>query len=458
MVVGGGICGMTAALELSKHAPDVEVTVIEAGEKLGGKIDDIELEGIRVDGGPDSLLTRQPDAIALCEELGVATVPVAASKPLVWSKGELHEFPTSTLFGLPRTIKDIRESTLVSSRGTLRASADFVLFGTQFGLDLSIASLIRRRLGNEVLERMVEPLIGGIHAARADQLSATAVMPELLKISKEHRVLLRGVREALEERRSEDALFAAPVNGMTELVNALEARLRESGVTIETATEVRSITRRNGWEIRLSGGGTVSADQVILATPASVSGAILKEQDRTLGRELSKIGTVSVGVAVMTYEPKGIPQGAEISGILVPPVERRLTTAISFFDHKWPLRETNGQAVLRVSVARRGDQRALKIPRGNLLRALEDDVCELLGTTARPWFSTFRPWADALPHYAVGHPQLVERIEKRAGEQEGLHLAGASYRGLGLAACVVDGRRAARAVLDVQTRKTPAEQ
>jgi oxygen-dependent protoporphyrinogen oxidase len=441
-IVGGGIAGLAAAWELRHEA---EVTVFEPGT-LGGKIRTSEFDGHLVDEGPDAFLTRVPAALDLCDELGLSgeLVAPAAGRTLLWVNGRCRRLPEGLVLGVPKRLVPIATSGLLSARGMIRAAGDLILPASPSPGDVSVGDLIGRRFGAEVAHRLVEPLVGGIHAAPIDDLSSAAVVPQLLAAARRSRSLLRALKaQAAGPGGGVDGgpMFLTPRTGLGRLVERLTEELAAAGVTVEE--------RAIGHVEPLSGGG-VSLDGEAFGGVVLAVGA--NEAARLLGAlapaDLSAT-TTSVALVTMAFAASDLPVPDGINGILVPPGEGRLMTALSFGSNKWPQWAQPGRVVVRVSSGRHGDGRSEAMDDQALVGALARELGEALGVPgATPAAWRVSRWPNAFPLYRVGHLERVAAVTATlAASAPGVTLAGGSYHGAGLPACIASGRRAARSLL-----------
>jgi oxygen-dependent protoporphyrinogen oxidase len=432
-IVGAGIAGLAAAWELRDKA---EVTIYEA-DRVGGKILTEPFEGRPVECGPDAFITRVPDAIALCAELGLDDlVAPEAGRTLLWWDGRLRELPDGLVLGVPKKLGPLVTSGLLSPAGMARAAADLVLPRRPLGEDISVRDLIAGRFGREVADRLVDPLVGGIHAGRTDELSATATVPQLVAAAKSSRSLLLGLRRAPgpPAGAGTEPLFLTPRAGLAHLVE----RIATAGPPVTTET-VEAVSADGGrWRVVP---GDDLFDAVVLAVPA-------RDAARLLGREtgpagLARIEYASVALVTLGYPEMDLPEAT--NGILVPRHQGRLMTACSFGSAKWPHWANPGRTVLRVSAGRAGDRRAFELEDEELVERLSTEVAEALGRGDRPDTWRVSRWPDSFPQYRVGHPQTVRSITADlARTHPGVTVCGASYQGAGLPACIASGRAAAR--------------
>jgi protoporphyrinogen/coproporphyrinogen III oxidase len=450
-VVGGGITGLAAAHALGRAGPDrVHVTVLEASPRLGGKVRSAQLAGISVDVGPEALLTRLPSAIELCRELGLAHELVAplASKTFVWTRGRLCELPPGILGGLPDGVGPVLRSGLLSPAGAARAGVDLVLPRRGDSADESVGALVRRRLGREALERMIDPLLGGIYAGDCDHLSVRATAPQLEALAREHRSLIRGMRAAGRSAvPSTGPMFVTLPGGLERIVGRLRDLLRD--VDVRCGTPVRGLLRTadGRYRLELANGPPLHADGVIIAVPAFEAGLLLEQASPAAAAQLREIEYASVAVAWLAYPASALPTPLEGTGFLVPRVEGRLLGACTWASAKWPHLAETGHLLLRCSVGRSGQSQARMLDDATLLERVAGELQEAIGVRGRPLAAHVTRWERALPQYAVGHLERVERIEEAIARFPRLALAGAAYRGMGVPQCIAQGRAAAGQIL-----------
>ncbi|HZQ27037.1 MAG TPA: protoporphyrinogen oxidase [Acidimicrobiales bacterium] len=418
-VVGGGIAGLAAAWEASGAGADV--TVYEASDRLGGKIRTTDVDGRPVDEGPDAFLARVPDALQLCRELGIEgeLVAPATGQAFVWSGGALRALPDGLVLGVPTGLAGLVRSGLLSPAGVARAGLDLVLPRTlrPGGPDVSVGRILRARFGDEVADRLVDPLLGGIHAGRIDNLSLAATAPQLDAVARRSRSLLLGLRRAPRPAAS-GPVFLSLRGGTGVLVDRLVDALIERGVVFKTGTRVDALPD----------------EPVVVAVPAFAAASLLGPGSE----ELRTIRYSSVTLATFTWPASAFPAPLTGSGFLVPPIDGRRMTAASFGSNKWPHWSAGDTVVLRVSA------------HGNDVDPadLVAEVREATGVQAEPMSTRVSPWPDAFPQYEPGHLDRIARVEAALAQTHPrVRLAGAALRGVGLPACIASGRAAARAVL-----------
>ncbi len=454
VIIGGGITGLAAAWHLHRSAPPNRpaITIVEGSRRLGGKIRTETLGGVAMEAGPDTFLARVPWATDLACQLGLAAdlVSPATGAAFVCHDGRLQPLPGGTVLGVPVTARGLLGATLLSPAGRARAALDVVLPGNDLGPDPSVAEVVGSRLGQEVLDRLVEPLVGGINAGRADTLSLRSTAPQLSAAVERHRSMILGLRA---DRRSgsgagaasDDPVFLAVAGGMERLVDRLAASLDDAEVRLATAAS--SLTAEGSrWRVVCDPGPDVVADAVILAVPAFAAAPILAGACPEASTLLGRIRYASVVTATLAYRPDALPRPLVGSGFLVPRGENRLLTACTFSTTKWPDLARSGMVMLRASAGRDGDGRAIALDDGDLVSRLHQELSALVGVTDAPVVSRVDRWEDGFPQYEPGHDDRIDRIEAALAPLGAVVVAGASFRGVGIAACVSQAGEAAARV------------
>ncbi|MBY0277749.1 protoporphyrinogen oxidase [Candidatus Binatia bacterium] len=476
-MVGGGITGLAAANRAVERGGDgVEVVLLESNARLGGVISTERRGDFLLEGGPDSFISEKPEAIALCRRIGLEDqlLPTndANRRTLIVSDGKLIPLPDGFQLLGPTRILPFLLSPVLSWRGKLAAAKDLLLprGGPPPGGDESLASFVRRRLGNEVLERLAQPLVGGIYTADAETLSLASTMPRFLELERSHRSVILGLRA--QARRSGAAaaagtsgarfgLFVTLRDGMATLVDALAARLPAG--TIRMETPVRSIVRRDtggdaaSWELRLANDERIAADAIVVATPAPVAGRLLHEAEPALGEILSSVRCASSAVVTLAFRRDQVPDPPRAFGFVVPGPENRRVIAGSFTDVKYASRAPADTVLLRLFAGGALKPEQFALDDAALVRSARDELAELLGIVAEPLLSWVQRWPESMPQYQVGHAARIADAERRAADLPGLALAGNAYHGVGLADCVRSGEAAADAMTGFLVERSPAD-
>ncbi|MCU0301857.1 MAG: protoporphyrinogen oxidase [Candidatus Nanopelagicales bacterium] len=461
VVVGGGITGLAAAWYLIRSHPHLNVTVLEATPTLGGKLAVSDVAGIAVDEGAESFVASRPEALQLAREVGLETELVAptAFHASVYSRGRVRAMPRGQFMGVPTDLRALAASELISMPGLMRVPLDRTLPATELAEDVSVGDLVAARVGREVVDRMVEPLLGGVYAGRADELSMAATMPALFREMRHERSLLTATRriagggmQAAGARRG--IPFRGIVGGVGRVPGAMAAALVGSGVQIRTRTTARALRRvTGGWEVELGPAPSpemVRADAVVVATPAAPAARLIADVAPAAAMELSEIETASVALITLAFRSVDLQAPLAGSGLLVPPVEGRMVKAVTYLDQKWgwlgEAAQREGVRLLRLSLGRHGEPEVLQRSDEELVALARLDLALLLGIRGIPVDTRVSRWGGALPQYAVGHRRRVERITLGLRDVPTLALAGATYEGVGVAACVATAYEAASRV------------
>lgn len=452
IVIGGGISGLAAAHRLA--GAGARVTLLEASGRLGGKLYADEIAGVPVDLGAESMLARRPEAVALAREVGLGEElePPAVMGATVWTRGRLRAMPKGHVMGVPGDLGPLAASGVLSAAGLARLPLDHVLPRTDLGDDVAVGAFVAARLGHEVVDRLVEPLLGGVYAGNAYQISLRAAVPQLFEAMRGGRSLIEAARDI--QRRAAAKGGAGPVfngirGGVGRLPLAVADACRAVGVSIETDAPVRELRRTpQGWQVGLDG-RALEADAVVLAAPAPAASRLLTAESPAAAAELSGVAYASMALITMAFRRRDMLQLPNSSGFLVPPVDGRTIKAATFSSRKWGwLDEAGGDTfVLRTSVGRYGDEADLAWDDTDLVRLSREDLDAAVGLRAAPVAARVTRWDGGLPQYPVGHLARVARIREQVGKLPGLAVCGAVYDGVGIPACVGSGQRAADEVL-----------
>ena len=448
VVVGGGIAGLTALRQIRKQ-PGVDAVLLEASSRLGGKIRTTNFLGRPVDEGADAFITRVPWGIELCTELGLDSflISPATSTAYVLVDGVLRKLPGGLVLGVPTKLLPLLRSRIVSPLAAIRAGFDRFLPDDWPGDDESVGGLIRRRMGDQIAERLVDPLVGSINAGDTDHLDAALTTPQLETAARQSRSLIMGLKEqARVSPKPQTPVFVGFENGMGQLVETLVNSISEADT--RTNTPVTAITRDTDNLVVWTQQASIKCDAVILATPAHQAAHLLASCQPAADR-LSSIEHASVALVTMGFKRSDISHSLDGSGMLIPRGEGLLTTAASWGSSKWPHWADEEHVILRVSAGRAGDTRALALDDNDLVETLLTEVANILEIEGDLVEWRVSRWIDAFPQYAPGHDRLVAAIERDLrSDMSGLFLAGAGYKGIGIPACINQGNQSAEATLD----------
>ena len=449
VVVGAGITGLAAAFEWRRRHPDDEIVVLDAGSAPGGKLRRTELADAWYDTGAEAVLARVPEGIELIEALGLTPElvrPATTSASVVLPDGR-HPLPGATVLGVPTSAEGLAE--ILTPAGVARVRAEADLPPLHFDGDVAVGALLRARLGDEVVDRVVEPLLGGVYAGRADELSLTATMPALAAALPSAGSVLAAAataREAGDRARGGDdgPVFVTVRGGLGSLPDVLIAAARAD---LRLRTPVHGLRRTaTGFELSVGPAAApevLAADVVLVTAPAPKAARLLGEVAPGAVEPLQGIPYASVAVVAMAFPVQEVDAG---SGLLVPPVTGRLVKGVTVSSAKWP-HLAPGALRVRASVGRFGDESELQRLDEELAAAVVADTADLLGLSRpEPVQTAVVRWGGSLPQYLVGHSARVEAVRAAVSEVPGLAVAGAAYRGVGVPACVRDARHAVDAL------------
>ncbi len=465
VIVGGGIAGLAAAFFLRDEA--VRVTVLEGSPRLGGKLSVSEVAGVSVDEGAEALLVTRPEGIALIADVGLAdqrVVPGTTSSA-IWTLGALRPLPRRQFMGVPTEMAELAESGVLTDGGVARARQDLELPPTARDGDVPVARYVGARLGHEVVDRLVDPLLGGVYAGRSAELSFDATLPALAAASRRYPSLTEAARSLLPppppagQPASGSRVFTTLAGGLGVLPGYLA---KASGATIRTGAMARDLASAgNGWRLTVGSAADperVDADAVILAVPARPAGRLLAAVAGASAAvtALGEISYASMAIVTLAYPRSAFPEpglrARGWSGYLVPAVDGRAVKAVTFSTVKWPhladVMATDGPLeIVRCSVGRIGEQALLQREDGELAEVAAAELATATGARGGPVTARVTRWGGALPQYTVGHLDRVRRIRAAVAAQPGLAVCGAAYDGVGVPACVATARQAVSQVI-----------
>jgi protoporphyrinogen/coproporphyrinogen III oxidase len=476
VIVGGGIAGLAAAFFLRDEA--VQVTVLEGSPRLGGKLSVSEIAGVAVDEGAEALLVTRPEGTGLIAEVGLGAdrVEPGTTSSAIWTLGALRPLPRRQFMGVPSDMAELASSGVLSEAGIARASRDLELPPTVRDGDVPVADYVGARLGAEVVDRLVDPLLGGVYAGRSAELSFDATLPALAAASRRYRSLAEAARSLLptpaqlpagEQNRSVAAGTRSGGSVFTTLAGGLGILpaflAKASGAEVRTSSMARQLSRSgHGWRLTVGSAAAeeyVEADAVILAVPARPAGRLLADVAGASAAvaAFGEIGYASMAIATLAYPRPAFPAAGLASlgwsGYLVPAVDGRAVKAVTFSTVKWPhLAEatrpgTEPLEIVRCSVGRAGEEALLQRDDDELAALAAAELAEATGVRGAPVASRVTRWGGALPQYTVGHLDRVARIRAAVASQPGLAACGAAYDGVGIPACVATARMAAGEVM-----------
>jgi oxygen-dependent protoporphyrinogen oxidase len=449
VIVGGGMAGLSAAYEL--HRRGVPFSLLEAGPRPGGVVRSEEVDGFVIDGGPDSLLVQKPDAIRLCEQLGLGNRLVPTKPPrlsYVQRGGRLHALPERSVLGVPTEVGPFLRSSLFTAAGKARMGAELFVPRRRDEQDESIGEFIERRFGTEAKEYLAEPLLAGIHAGDVDRLSVRALFPRFTEAERRYGSLLRAFRAQRARRAAEagDGVFRSLPDGLSEMVRALVAALPPGAVRLNSAA-ARVLPSPPGdgstascYVVETAAGERLAAPGVILATPAYITARLVEPVDADLSRWCSEVDYASTATVALAFRRDAVAHPLNGSGFVVPRREATGILAGSWLSSKWPHRAPGGYALLRAFVGGARDPHGLERTDDELVALALKALTPLLGISSPPVLTRVYRFERANAQHDVGHLARQARIEERLARYPGLFLTGSGFRGVGIPDCVKDGR------------------
>ncbi|HTV64428.1 MAG TPA: protoporphyrinogen oxidase [Bryocella sp.] len=467
-IVGGGISGLSAAYSLEKAraaGTELDFVLFEGGQRLGGCLASDRVAGCLVEAGPDSFLTEKPWAQALCQELGIADQLIGSNdaqrKTYIVVHKRLTPMPDGLMFMVPTQLVPTALSPLFSWSTKLRMARELLHPPRPMQEDETVAQLVERHFGSEVVDRLADPLLSGVYGGDAAKLSARAVLPRFVEMEERYgslsRAMLAAHKKMLAAKTTQPPrpLFSSLKDGMQQLVNAIVARLRPEGIRLRE--HVRRVYAENGgWRVALDVAGEERFDAVIIATPAHVAGVVVDGVDRVLARNLLDItysSSVTVTLGYYKQQLKTLPPGF---GFLVPRSEGRRMLACTFVHNKFPHRAPEDKGILRCFLGGARDEAVLALNDEEILQTVRRELRDLVKLDASPIFTRVYRWREAMAQYEPGHIARVAEIETRVAALPGLAIAGNAYHGIGVPDCIRSGAEAASQVAQLTTEPQPA--
>jgi oxygen-dependent protoporphyrinogen oxidase len=456
-IIGGGISGLAAAflLEQKRGAGlPVEYVLFEASPRLGGVLVTDRVEGCLVEAGPDSFITEKPWAADLCRQIGLGEQLIGSNDPqrktYILVKGKLVVMPDGLMFMVPTKILPTVFSPLFSLRTKMRMATEWFHPPHRAKADETVAELVERHYGAEMVDRLADPLLSGVYGGEASQLSVRAVLPRFADMEAKHGSLGRAMLSARKKMRAAakgqpPPLFTSLKEGMQQMVDALLARVNPN--TLRPSTPVQSlIPQEGGWTVS-AGYQSDHFHGLIIATPAPAASTLLQMADANLSRELGEIRYSSSVTITLGYDKKvrsSLPPGF---GFLVPRSEGRRMLAATFVHNKFPHRAPENRAIVRCFLGGARDEQVLQSSEDEILRIVRDELKQIIALEAEPLFARVYKWKGAMAQYAVGHLDRLQRIETLRQKLPALALAGNGFTGIGVPDCVRSGNEAALKVL-----------
>jgi oxygen-dependent protoporphyrinogen oxidase len=452
VIVGGGIAGLATAFALNECGG--EFLLVESTARWGGKITTAYEGGFTVEGGPDSFITQKTAGIELCRKLGLEDQLVGsnsgkAAATFILSGGELHAMPEGMMLMAPTMVLPFLRSRLISWPGKIRAGMEILIPRKRGDGDESLAGFVRRRLGNELLNKIAGPLMGGIHAADPERLSLKSTFPMFLEIERKYGSLLLGMMKRPKRPAVPGAkrpsMFMTLRGGLQQLTETLVAQLPAS--SLRASCGVTAVQRDgNRYRVELSDGSSVIADDVVFATPSYLSAELVRSVDARLADQLAAIRYVSTATVSLGFRRSEVKHPLQGAGFIVPKSEGRRITACSWSSVKFEHRAPEDCVLLRVFIGGALSEELAEQDEEALAKIAREELREILGIDATPVLVKAYRWPRANPQYDLGHEQRLVEIERTLANLPGLHVVGAAYRGAGIPDCIQSGTKVAQAI------------
>ncbi|MGM0846404.1 MAG: protoporphyrinogen oxidase [Bacillota bacterium] len=457
VIIGGGITGLTSAYYLQKEAEKtgrpLQIKLIEASHRLGGKIQTVTRDGFIIERGPDSFLERKTSAARLAKEVGIDNdlVNNSTGKAYVLVNEELHAMPGGSVMGIPTQMAPFVTTGLFSMQGKARAAADFILPKSNVKGDQSLGQFFRRRLGNEVVENLIEPLLSGIYAGDIDNLSLLSTFPQFHQVEQKHRSLILGMKKTTPAPQNKNGkkkgIFLTLNKGLQSMVDAIEERLLPDSVLKGVKVEKIEKQGDGRYSLLLNNGESLDADSVILTTPHPVIPAMFPQY--RFFDHLKSTPATSVATVAMAFPEEAIQKDIDGTGFVVSRNSDYTITACTWTHKKWPHTTPEGKVLIRCYVGRAGDEAVVDLSDSQIEKIVLQDLNKIMNITMDPEFTVVSRWKNAMPQYTVGHKERLEELQTNVqNELPGLFIAGSSFEGLGLPDCIDQGEKSVKNVLD----------
>lgn len=457
VIIGGGITGLTTAYYLQKEAREkglkLEVRLLEATHRLGGKIQTVTRDGFVIERGPDSYLGRKQSATRLIKEIGMEgdLVHNTAGKSYVLVHDRLHPMPGGSIMGIPTEMAPFVTTGLFSFPGKLRAAADFFLPRSNPAEDQSLGEFFRRRLGDEVVENLIEPLLSGIYAGDIDRLSLMSTFPQFYQVEQKYRSLVLGMKKATPKApkkspsEKEKGIFLTLKGGLQSFVDGVEAKLEPDSVVKGIRVDkISKLDQR--YRLELNSGEIMEADAVVSAVPHHALHAMFPQYD--FFDVLEQMPSTSVATVAFAFPKEAIAKDINGTGFVVSRNSDYSITACTWTHKKWPHSCPDGKVLLRCYVGRPGDEAIVELSDDEITKIVLEDLNRTMNITMDPEFVVVSRWTDSMPQYTVGHKERMATVKAEAAKHlPGLFIAGASFEGLGIPDCIDQGEVAVKQAL-----------
>lgn len=462
VIIGGGITGLTAAYYLQKHAREnelpLEVKLVEASHRVGGKMQTYVKDGFVIERGPDSFLERKESACRLAREVGLGDKLVnnSTGKSYVLVKDRLHPIPGGAVMGIPTQISPFVTSGLFSWPGKFRAAGDFFLPPSKVEGDQALGDFFRRRLGDEVVENLIEPLLSGIYAGDIDNMSLLSTFPQFYQTEQKYGSLILGTKKSTPAPKKQPAetaqakkkgMFLTVTSGLQSFVDAIESKL-ESGSVIKGIRVDKVSKQKQGYRLRLSSGEMLDADSILVAAPHEAALHMFADHEHIFA-PFRDMPSTSVATIAMAFPESVIKEDIDGTGFVVSRNSDYTITACTWTHKKWPHTTPEGKVLLRLYVGRPGDEAIVDLSDDEIIQIALEDLNKIMEIQTQPDFAVISRWKEAMPQYTVGHKLRIANLKRDLDKElPGVFVGGSSFEGVGLPDCIDQGEVAVEKILE----------
>ena len=461
VIIGGGISGLATAYSLEeiarKKGESISITLFEKNNRIGGNILTERTDGFLIEGGPDCFLSEKPWAIQLCERLGMGESLLRTNdeyrKTYILLNGHLHELPEGVILMIPTEIFPLLKSNLISLSGKIRMGMELFIPKKESSADESLSQFVRRRLGQEALDKIAAPLVAGVHAEDPDTMSVKSRFPRFVQMEEEYGSLIKGMIAKRREMRRAGSkgnkpkytMFMTLKDGLSEMPATIVQNLKMTKIL--TNREVAGVDKRDIFKISLKNGEVLDADTVVFATPSYETASLLTGINDSISALLNKIPYASTATVSLAFKKESISNPMNGFGFLVPRQEKRRITGATWVSRKFSYRSPDDSVLIRCFIGGSHNEKLVFLNDKDMIEMVKGELRDIMGITSEPLLTRIYRWEKAMPQYTIGHEERLSILDKKLSEYPGIFLTGSSYRGSGISECIKDGQLTAEFVL-----------
>ncbi|OGW12230.1 MAG: protoporphyrinogen oxidase [Nitrospinae bacterium RIFCSPLOWO2_12_39_16] len=461
VIIGGGISGLATAYSLEeiarKKGESISITLFEKNNRIGGNILTERTDGFLIEGGPDCFLSEKPWAIQLCERLGMGESLLRTNdeyrKTYILLNGHLHELPEGVILMIPTEIFPLLKSNLISLSGKIRMGMELFIPKKESSADESLSQFVRRRLGQEALDKIAAPLVAGVHAEDPDTMSVKSRFPRFVQMEEEYGSLIKGMIAKRREMRRAGSkgnkpkytMFMTLKDGLSEMPATIVQNLKMTKIL--TNREVAGVDKRDIFKISLKNGEVLDADTVVFATPSYETASLLTGINDSISALLNKIPYASTATVSLAFKKESISNPMNGFGFLVPRQEKRRITGATWVSRKFSYRSPDDSVLIRCFIGGSHNEKLVFLNDKDMIEMVKGELRDIMGITSEPLLTRIYRWEKAMPQYTIGHEERLSILDKKLSEYPGMFLTGSSYRGSGISECIKDGQLTAEFVL-----------